>query len=174
MKVILALPLVQIMACLLFNTSPSKPLIKVEAPKPLVTVEKPVEPIVEPSPPIVAPVVTPIVTPPPEPPRVEVPRESSSERNETLKQYAERRTNEIFDGGWANVDFIINHESGWNTHAVNRSSGSCGLGQALPCSKMHCALSDGKCQVEWVLQYISARYGSTSNAKAFWLAHNYY
>jgi len=96
------------------------------------------------------------------------------EKPETLKEYAKRRTIEIFGGGWKNVDFIIQKESSWKIGAINKSSGACGLGQALPCSKMKCGLSDGKCQVEWTLKYILNRYGSTKNAKAHWLSHNWY
>lgn len=37
--------------------------------------------------------------------------------------------------------FIYLHESGNRPNAVNASSGACGLGQALPCSKMPCLLA---------------------------------
>lgn len=76
------------------------------------------------------------------------------------------------EGHWASFDFIISKESGWNPNAVNKSSGACGLGQALPCSKMGGMDVDN--QINWVIGYISDRYGTPNNAKAFWLAHRWY
>ena len=70
--------------------------------------------------------------------------------------------------------FIYQKESGNNSYAINQSSGACGLGQALPCSKMGCDLSDYQCQDNWFTNYCINRYGSWSNAKAFWLQHFYW
>ncbi|MFD7906713.1 lytic transglycosylase domain-containing protein, partial [Kitasatospora sp. NPDC059747] len=42
----------------------------------------------------------------------------------------------------ASFSQIISHESGWNVTATNPSSGSYGLGQALPASKMASAGAD--------------------------------
>lgn len=64
--------------------------------------------------------------------------------------------------------FIYSHESGNNPGAINRSSGACGLGQALPCSKMPCSLSDYACQDVFFTGYMQQRYGSWDNAMAFW------
>lgn len=65
-------------------------------------------------------------------------------------------------------DNLIMHESGWDTKAVNPTSGACGLGQALPCSKMKSMeLSD---QIAWEFSYIKNRYGTPKKAWAFWLA----
>ncbi len=70
--------------------------------------------------------------------------------------------------------FIYNKESGNNPNSINRSSGACGLGQALPCSKMGCALGDYACQDAFFTKYAINRYGSWENAKAFWLSHHWW
>lgn len=64
--------------------------------------------------------------------------------------------------------FIYMKESGNRTDAINKSSGACGLGQALPCSKMGCSLQDYACQDAWFTNYAMKRYGSWTQAKAFW------
>ena len=64
--------------------------------------------------------------------------------------------------------FIYQHESGNNPGAINASSGACGLGQALPCSKMPCSLDDYNCQDQFFTQYMQNRYGSWANAMNFW------
>lgn len=70
--------------------------------------------------------------------------------------------------------FIYEHESGNNPGAINPSSGACGLGQALPCSKMPCSLSDYACQDNFFTGYMQQRYGTWENAKVFWLAHGWW
>jgi len=65
--------------------------------------------------------------------------------------------------------FIYAKESGNNPGAINASSGACGLGQALPCSKMPCSLSDYACQDNFFTNYMLSRYGTWANARAFWL-----
>lgn len=60
----------------------------------------------------------------------------------------------------ANAQYLIGKESRCNPYAVNRSSGACGIGQALPCSKMDCEMGDGACQVKWMNSYVMGRYGS--------------
>lgn len=79
--------------------------------------------------------------------------------------------------------WIYEHESGnipckINGGAVDCSYQgglACGLGQALPCSKLTsvCSLSNYACQDEWFTQYM-ARYGSWEAAKSFWLANHYW
>ena len=76
-------------------------------------------------------------------------------------------------GGSAKA-FIYQHESGNNPSATNSSSGACGLGQALPCSKMPCSLSDYACQDNFFTAYMLERYGSWENAKTFWIMHNWW
>ena len=70
--------------------------------------------------------------------------------------------------------FIYAKESGNNPGAINPSSGACGLGQALPCSKMPCSLSDYACQDQYFESYMLSRYGSWSAAQAFWLSHHWW
>lgn len=71
--------------------------------------------------------------------------------------------------------FIYQCESGNRPGAINSSSGACGLGQALPCSKLPCSLSDYACQDDWFTnKYMIPRYHTWENAKAFWLAHRWW
>lgn len=73
---------------------------------------------------------------------------------------------------------IVSHESGWNVHASNASSGAYGLVQALPGSKMASAGSDWKSnpetQIKWGLQYMNERYGSPVGAWQHWQVHGWY
>ncbi|QHF24218.1 hypothetical protein GTU73_09475 [Rathayibacter sp. VKM Ac-2804] len=64
--------------------------------------------------------------------------------------------------------FVYQHESGNRPDAINPRSGACGIGQALPCSKLPCALSDYACQDEWFTSYMRERYGSWVAAAAYW------
>lgn len=70
--------------------------------------------------------------------------------------------------------FIYSHESGNNPGSINSGSGACGLGQALPCSKLPCSLSDYACQDAWFTNYMKERYGTWNNARAFWIANNWW
>ncbi|MFD8702341.1 transglycosylase SLT domain-containing protein [Kitasatospora sp. NPDC059648] len=78
----------------------------------------------------------------------------------------------------ASFSQIISHESGWNVTATNPSSGSYGLGQALPASKMASAGADWRTnpatQIKWALDYMNTRYGSPNAAWAFWQTHHWY
>lgn len=69
---------------------------------------------------------------------------------------------------WGALEELIMHESGWNPYSVNSSSGACGIGQALPCSKMDCEKWDYECQINWVADYIENRYETPTAAWAFW------
>ncbi len=73
---------------------------------------------------------------------------------------------------------IVSHESGWNYHAVNASSGAYGLFQALPGSKMSSAGADWQTnpatQIKWGLSYMDSRYGSPCQAWSFWQANSWY
>jgi hypothetical protein len=79
---------------------------------------------------------------------------------------------------FASFSQIISHESGWNVHATNASSGAYGLGQALPGSKMASAGSnwqnDAGTQIKWALDYMNSRYGSPNAAWSFWQTHHWY
>ena len=82
--------------------------------------------------------------------------------------------------GWTGADWdalvwIWNHESGWRWNAENPSSGAYGIPQALPPEKMGANYrDDAAVQIDWGLSYIANRYGSPSQAKAFWLEKNWY
>jgi hypothetical protein len=73
---------------------------------------------------------------------------------------------------------IVDHESSWNYHAVNASSGAYGLFQALPGSKMASAGADWQTnpatQIKWGLNYMNSRYGSPCQAWSFWQANHWY
>jgi hypothetical protein len=81
-------------------------------------------------------------------------------------------------GQLSSFEEIISHESGWDVHAVNASSGAYGLGQALPAGKMAAYGADWQdsavTQIKWALSYMDSRYGSPNAAWAFWQAHNWY
>jgi len=69
-------------------------------------------------------------------------------------------------------DWIIKHESNWNVHAENASSGAYGLPQSLPGSKMASVASDWRdnpaTQIIWGAKYMKDRYGSPCGAKSHW------
>jgi flagellar biosynthesis GTPase FlhF len=73
---------------------------------------------------------------------------------------------------------IVDHESSWNYHAVNASSGAYGLFQALPASKYSSAGADWQTnpatQIKWGLNYMNSRYGSPCQAWSFWQANSWY
>lgn len=80
----------------------------------------------------------------------------------------------ISPGDYASVNFIVSHESGWRPDAINPSSGSCGLVQALPCSKLGADWSNPVQALSWASKYVTARYGGWDGAVAFWNAHGWY
>ncbi|WP_432134768.1 MULTISPECIES: transglycosylase SLT domain-containing protein [unclassified Streptomyces] len=73
---------------------------------------------------------------------------------------------------------IVDHESSWNYHAVNPSSGAYGLFQALPAGKYASAGADWQSnpatQIKWGLNYMNSRYGSPCDAWSFWQANHWY
>jgi len=72
--------------------------------------------------------------------------------------------------------FIYLKESGNNPARYN-SSGCLGLGQACPASKLLAVcpdINDYACQDAWFTNYATKRYGGWEQAKAFWLAHNWW
>ncbi|MGC5342700.1 transglycosylase SLT domain-containing protein [Streptomyces sp. DT24] len=73
---------------------------------------------------------------------------------------------------------IVSHESGWDMHATNSSSGAYGLVQALPANKMASSGSDWKTnaetQIKWGVDYMNSRYGSPCEAWNFWQANSWY
>lgn len=69
---------------------------------------------------------------------------------------------------------LIDRESHCNPYSVNSSSGACGVGQALPCSKTGCEMGDGACQMIWANQYVIGRYGSWAAALQYSYLHGWY
>ncbi len=77
---------------------------------------------------------------------------------------------------------IIQHESGFEPCKINGGAVDCnytgnraaGMPQALPFTKMGCALSDAKCQAKWFVKYVSERYGNPQNCWKFWTENNWY
>lgn len=74
---------------------------------------------------------------------------------------------------WGYADFLVQKESGWNPNAVNKSSGACGLAQALPCSKLGPNWSNPVVALNWMNGYVG-RYGGWEGAYKFWVAHKWY
>ena len=84
----------------------------------------------------------------------------------------------ISDADFGYVDYIISHESGWNYHAVNRSSGAYGLPQSLPAGKLASAGADWRdnpvTQLRWANNYAVGRYGSWGGAYRFWVNNHWW
>ena len=77
-----------------------------------------------------------------------------------------------------NLVKLWNRESSWNAKAYNKRSGTCGIPQAKPCSKMRSYGKDYrnncKIQISWGLNYIKKRYKNPTNAwKHFQKTHWY-
>lgn len=84
----------------------------------------------------------------------------------------------ISDTDFGYVDYIISHESGWNYHAVNRSSGAYGLPQSLPAGKLASVGADWRdnpvTQLRWANNYAVGRYGSWEVAYRFWVTNHWW
>ena len=72
------------------------------------------------------------------------------------------------------VDYIVSRESGWNPNATNKSSGACGLVQALPCSKVPGNGYNPVDNLRWGTGYATGRYGSWAGAYAFWTRNHWW
>lgn len=80
-------------------------------------------------------------------------------------------------GVWTNNaarNAIIRHESSGNPYAVNPVSGTTGLYQCMPSVHACPRLGDVAGQHRWGEAYMKGRYGTWSNALAFWNSHNYW
>ena len=79
---------------------------------------------------------------------------------------------------WADINYIVSAESGWNPHIVNPGSGTYGLGQMqsynLHYYTRHGSKSNPIAQLMGIMDYIHDRYGSVANAVRFRKAHNWY
>lgn len=84
----------------------------------------------------------------------------------------------ISDADFGYVEYIISHESGWDYHAVNRSSGAYGLPQSLPAGKLASAGADWRdnpvTQLRWANNYAVGRYGSWEAAYHFWTVNHWW
>jgi hypothetical protein len=67
---------------------------------------------------------------------------------------------------------LWNRESGWNSFAVNPSSGAAGIAQSLGHGPVR--LGDDVGQINWGLNYIKGRYGSPAAAWGHEVADNWY
>lgn len=75
---------------------------------------------------------------------------------------------------WGYADSLVSRESGWNPNAVNKSSGACGLAQALPCSKVPGNPYNPVDSLNWMNGYVNGRYGGWAGAYNFWQANHWY
>jgi uncharacterized protein YabE (DUF348 family) len=75
---------------------------------------------------------------------------------------------------WGYADFMVSKESGWNPNAVNKSSGACGLAQALPCSKVPGNPYNPIDSLNWMNGYVNGRYGGWEQAYSFWQRNRWY
>jgi hypothetical protein len=76
---------------------------------------------------------------------------------------------------WNALDWIINHESGWNVQAKNPKSSAYGLFQFLTGTQRTYGYgADALSQGLGGLKYIADRYGTPQGAKAFWERNHWY
>ena len=75
---------------------------------------------------------------------------------------------------WGYADYMVQRESGWRPDAINRSSGACGLAQALPCSKIPGQWNDPVNALNWMNGYVNGRYGGWAQAYDFWQKNKWY
>lgn len=80
----------------------------------------------------------------------------------------------IAQSDWQYVDYIVSRESGWNPNATNKSSGACGLVQALPCSKVPGNGYNPVDNLRWATGYATGRYGSWAGAYSFWTNNHWW
>lgn len=78
-----------------------------------------------------------------------------------------------FGEQWKAIDWLVEHESGWNMHAKNPTSSAEGLFQKM--TSIHGPVEKTAAgQAGWGLKYIKSRYGTPTAAKAFWQSHHWY
>ncbi|MFF1541436.1 transglycosylase SLT domain-containing protein [Microbacterium sp. NPDC058269] len=80
----------------------------------------------------------------------------------------------IAESDWQYVDYVVSRESGWNPNATNKSSGACGLVQALPCSKVPGNGYNPVDNLRWATGYATGRYGSWAGAYNFWVNNHWW
>ena len=71
---------------------------------------------------------------------------------------------------------LWNRESGWNPNSVNKSSGACGIPQALPCSKIKNKYGSNswEAQIRWGIDYINSVYKTPCKAWNHFKSKNWY
>jgi hypothetical protein len=110
------------------------------------------------------------------PPTVVIPVKNTVATTTTPKKdiqdYAYSQVIAIFGGGWESFNKIAEIESGWNPNALNKSSGACGIPQALPCSKIKDHSPQG--QINWMIDYVKDRYNSPDEAWSFHIVKGWY
>ncbi|MGH8869026.1 MAG: hypothetical protein ACRDYU_13655 [Actinomycetes bacterium] len=149
--------------------TPSPKPTKTHKPEPKPTrTEKP-EPTATPTP-------TRTRTPEPEPTKTEEPKRVRYGASVAdAKAYAK---SVLSAAEWDALDRLARHESSWDKHAENPTSGAYGIPQALPPEKMATAGPDWRdnatTQVKWMINYCEERYGGTIEAWDFWQANNWY
>lgn len=98
--------------------------------------------------------------------------------DESIEQYAERRSNEIFgEGQFESLNTLIHKESGYRADAQNPHSTAFGIGQFLNSTWAGTGIEktdDPELQIDAMLIYIQNRYGDPSEALRFHLANNSY
>jgi Transglycosylase SLT domain len=74
------------------------------------------------------------------------------------------------------LDYIVEHESGWDPGAVNESSGAWGIPQIYPAAHPDAPLNSltPHQQIDWLLDYIQSRYGGINNAYQYKQQHGTY
>ncbi len=83
----------------------------------------------------------------------------------------------IIQAGITDVDnayWLVMKESGCNPNARNVRSGSCGLPQALPCSKLGASWNNPIISLQWMQSYVMSRYGSWAAAVAHSKSYGWY
>lgn len=78
------------------------------------------------------------------------------------------------ESDWDAAYFIMMKESGGRPTAVNKSSGSCGLFQQLPCGKWAHQWDDPVGAVIDASGYARSRYGGWSQAQIFWVSKHWW
>ena len=84
--------------------------------------------------------------------------------------------NGIIGNEWECLYQLGIRESGWNNTATNPTSGAYGIPQSLPASKMasHGDIHDPTVQIEWMIDYVFSRYGTSCNADRFQRVNGWY
>jgi len=115
---------------------------------------------------------------------VKTTKKTTAKKNKQNVATATRSEYESYAKSYGNYDDkqmsclinLWNHESGWNPNSVNKSSGACGIPQALPCSKIKKVegSNDWKAQIRWGIKYINYRYKNPCGAWKHFQSKHWY